>query len=84
MQCVLNATEKELVRNNHMNQINLCNPDIVQDNADLAELAARFDNLDLPSADRRIINDYIACILSRQEKMELLIYYAGRSDALIL
>ena len=60
MQYVLNATEKELIRNNHMNQINLYNPDIVQDNADLAELAVRFDNLDLPSADRRIINDYIA------------------------
>lgn len=39
MQYVLNATEKELIRNNHMNQINLYNPDIVQDNADLAELA---------------------------------------------
>ena len=60
MQYVLNATEKELIRNNHMNQINLYNPDIVQDNADLAELAVGFDNLDLPSADRRIINDYIA------------------------
>lgn len=45
MQYVLNATEKELIRNNHMNQINLYNPDIVQDNADLAELAVRFDNL---------------------------------------
>ena len=55
MQCVLNATEKELIRNNHMNQINLYNPDIVQDNADLAELAAKYDNLDLPSADRRIV-----------------------------
>lgn len=41
MQYVLNATEKELIRNNHMNQINLYNPDIVQDNADLAELAVR-------------------------------------------
>ena len=56
-------------------------PEIIQDNADLLELEHKYDNLQLTLSERRVVNDYIACILSRQERMELLIYYAGRNDA---
>ena len=65
-----------------MKQINEKEKDIIQDNADLLELAMRYEYLNIPYKDRRIIDDYIACILSRQERMETLIYYAGRKDAL--
>lgn len=57
-------------------------PDIAQDNADLLELESRYDALHMPHTVRRIVDDYIACILSRQERMESLIYYAGRNDVL--
>lgn len=57
------------------------NSDIIQDNADLLELEKRYNSLRIPHNTRRVIDDYIACILSRQERMESLIYYAGRRDA---
>ena len=79
-ECTLCA-ETEATRNKRMQQINQYNPEIIQDNADLLELKDKYDNLDISQSDRRIVNDYIACILSRQERMELLIYYAGRCDA---
>ena len=79
-ECKLCA-ETEATRNKRMQQINQYNPEIIQDNADLLELKDKYDNLDISQSDRRIVNDYIACILSRQERMELLIYYAGRCDA---
>lgn len=84
---VLNTTEctvcakTEVVRNQSMQHINNCNPDIIQDNADLIELQHRYEELKIPSTIRRIIDDYIACILSRQERMETLIYYAGFNNA---
>lgn len=61
--------------------INQNDPYIVQDNVDLLELERRYEALDIPHTTRRIIDDYIACIQSRQERMEPLIYYAGRADA---
>ena len=57
------------------------NSDIIQDNADLLELERRYNSLHIPHTTRRIIDDYIACILSRQERMESLIYYAGFNNA---
>ena len=65
-----------------MKQINEKEKDIIQDNADLLELAMRYEYLNIPYKDRRIIDDYIACILSRQERIETLIYYAGSKDAM--
>lgn len=75
-------SKTEKMRNESMKQINEKEKEIIQDNADIAELEMRYDNLNIPYKDRRIIDDYIACILSRQERMENLIYYAGRKDAL--
>ena len=61
--------------------INQNDPDILQDNSDLLELERRYEALDIPHSARRIIDDYIACIQSRQERMESLIYYSGHRDA---
>lgn len=74
-------SKTEAMRNKSMKEINEKEKAIIQDNADLIELEKRYDDLPIPYKDRRIIDDYIACILSRQERMESLIYYAGRKDA---
>ena len=79
---LLTYSDTEEMRNESMKQINEKEKEIIQDNADLLELAMRYEHLNIPHKDRRIIDDYIACILSRQERMETLIYYAGRKDAL--
>ena len=79
---LLTYSDTEEMRNESMKQINEKEKDIIQDNADLLQLAMRYEYLNIPYKDRRIIDDYIACILSRQERMETLIYYAGRKDAL--
>ena len=64
-----------------MQHINQHDQDIIQDNADLLELERRYNSLHIPHTTKRIIDDYIACILSRQERMESLIYYAGFNNA---
>ena len=71
------CTKTEEIRKQSIQQININNPDIVQDNADLQELEQRYEKLDISHAIRRVIDDYIACIMSRQDRMESLIYYAG-------
>ena len=76
------CAEIEETRKYSMQHINQHNSDIIQDNADLLELERRYNSLHIPHTTRRIIDDYIACILSRQERMESLIYYAGRNDVL--
>lgn len=79
-ECTLCTTTEE-TRQLSIQHINQHNSDIIQDNADLLELEKRYNSLRIPHNTRRVIDDYIACILSRQERMESLIYYAGRRDA---
>lgn len=79
-ECTLCAATEE-TRKLSMQHINQHNSDIIQDNADLLELEERYNSLRIPHTTRRIIDDYIACILSRQERMESLIYYAGFNNA---
>ena len=79
-ECTLCAATEE-TRKLSMQHINQHNSDIIQDNADLLELEKRYNSLHIPHTTRRIIDDYIACILSRQERMETLIYYAGFNNA---
>lgn len=79
-ECTLCATTEE-TRQLSIQHINQHNSDIIQDNADLLELEKRYNSLRIPHNTHRVIDDYIACILSRQERMESLIYYAGRRDA---
>ena len=79
-ECTLCAATEE-ARKLSMQHINQHNSDIIQDNADLLELEKRYNSLHIPHTTRRIIDDYIACILSRQERMESLIYYAGFNNS---
>lgn len=64
-----------------MIQINTDAAEIVQDNQDIEDLRKRYESLDIPEYSRNIIDDYIACILSREKRMEVLIYYAGMLDS---
>lgn len=57
-------SETEEMRNESIKQINEKGKEIIQDNADIVELEKRYDSLNIPYKDRRIIDDYIACILS--------------------
>ena len=56
-------SETEEMRNESIKQINEKGKEIIQDNADIVELEKRYDSLNIPYKDRRIIDDYIACIL---------------------
>lgn len=78
---VMSNDDNERMREKSLRQINMEYEDIIQDNSDLLELERRYEKLDIPYKDRRIIDDYIACILSRGERMEKLVYYAGARDA---
>ena len=71
----------EKTRINSMIQINNEAREIIQDNQDLEELRNRYEDLDISEQSRNIIDDYIACILSREKRMEVLIYYAGMLDS---
>lgn len=55
---------------------------VAQDDRDLEELQRRYENLQLTSYDRNIIDDLIFCMRSRSERVEQLAYYAGASDTL--
>ena len=50
---------------------------ILQDNRDLEELERRYEKLDLPYAARRVIDDYIACLSTRDERYAQLCYLSG-------
>lgn len=41
---------------------------ICQDNRDLLELEQRYEKLDIPYQVRRVIDDYIACMCTRDER----------------
>ena len=53
---------------------------ICQDNNDLAELERRYEKLNLPHKVRRIIDDYIACIQTRDERLSELCYIEGMKE----
>ena len=72
--------ETEKMRKKRLKQINTENPDIIQDNADLLELERRYENLDIPSKARQIIDDYIACIQTRDERLSELCYIVGMKE----
>ena len=50
---------------------------IRQDNSDLAELDNRYEKLDIPYSVRRFLDDYIACIQTKYERLADLCYLAG-------
>lgn len=75
------TSTNEILRKESIEKINSTDPDIMQDNSDLRELERRYEALDIPYKDRRVIDDYIACIYSRAERMETLMYYKGMKNA---
>lgn len=57
---------------------------IKQDNEDLKYLETRYDQLQLPYTVKRVIDDYIACLRTRDERYSDLAYAAGIKDTIDL
>ncbi|NBH74218.1 hypothetical protein D3Z51_19930 [Clostridiaceae bacterium] len=55
-----------------------------QDCSDTQELLNRYEALNLPKADRILINDLIACLETRDNRCADLSYLCGFSDAIKL
>lgn len=56
---------------------------IRQDNSDLAELENRYEKLDIPYDVRRFLDDYIACMQTKYERLADLCYIAGEKGVLV-
>ena len=56
---------------------------IQQDNNDLTELENRYDRLDIPYPLRRFLDDYIACLQTKYERLADLCYLAGEKGLLL-
>ncbi|MGO5544388.1 hypothetical protein ACTQWG_18295 [Blautia sp. HCP3S3_H10_1] len=65
-------------------QVDENDPYIKQDNEDLKYLEGRYDQLQLPYTVRRVIDDYIACLQTRDERYADLSYEAGIRDTINL
>ena len=57
---------------------------IKQDNEDLKYLEGRYEQLQLPHTVKRVIDDYIACMQTRDERYSDLSYAAGERDTINL
>lgn len=57
---------------------------IRQDNEDMKYLEYRYECLNLPHVVKRVADDYIACIKTRDERFADLAYAAGIRDGLAL
>ena len=57
---------------------------ILQDNGDLDYLEERYSSLKIPYVMRRVVDDYIACLESRDERYADMSYVAGMGDAISL
>lgn len=55
---------------------------IQQDNRDLAELESRYEKLDISYPVRRFLDDYIACMQTKYERLADLCYLAGEKEAM--
>lgn len=55
---------------------------IQQDNNDLIELENRYERLDLPYPVKRFLDDYIACMQTKYERLADLCYLAGERGLL--
>ena len=67
---------------NTMQHINSDIAEVVQDNNDLEYLQKLYEKLHLTERDRDIIDSIFFCIISRNDRVERLAYYAGMSDAI--
>ena len=57
---------------------------IMQDNDDLRYLEGRYEQLNLPHTVKRVIDDYIACMQTRDERYSDLSYAVGVRDTIDL
>ena len=57
---------------------------IMQDNDDLRYLEGRYEQLNLPHTVKRVIDDYIACMQTRDERYSDLSYAAGVRETIDL
>lgn len=55
-----------------------------QDNADLILFQNRYEDLNMHYTVRRVMDDYIACMHSKEERLAELSYCAGIKDAVTL
>lgn len=82
---------KKLVKNHlgtfmdkSIDALALADEDYKNDLADSEELEKRYESLNLEDKDRIIINDYIACLMTREHKMRDIAYLAGVADSIKL
>lgn len=66
-----------------LQRIDSTDQDIIQDNSDLRELEKRYESLDIPYSSKRIVDDYIACIRSKYERLGVLLFREGVNSAKI-
>ena len=82
---------KKLVKNHlgtfmdkSIDALALADEDYKNDLADSEELEKRYESLNLEDKDRIVINDYIACLMTREHKMRDIAYLAGVADSIKL
>lgn len=82
---------KKLVKNHlgafmdkSVDALALADKDYKNDLADSEELEKRYESLNLEDKDRIVINDYIACLMTREHKMRDIAYLAGVADSIKL
>lgn len=78
---MLQNIEKMVIAQQRVNENDIY---IRQDNEDLKYLESRYEDLKLSHSVKRIIDDYIACLQTRDERYADLSYAAGVRDTIKL
>lgn len=78
---LLQNIEKMVIAQQRVNENDIY---IRQDNEDLKYLESRYEDLKLSHSVKRIIDDYIACLQTRDERYADLSYAAGVRDTINL
>ena len=78
---MLQNIEKMVIAQQRVNENDIY---IRQDNEDLKYLESRYEDLKLSHSVKRIIDDYIACLQTRDERYADLSYAAGVRDTINL
>ncbi len=78
------ANNLEVMRKQSRLKFSLSDKYLQQDNADLILFQNRYADLNMHYTVRRVMDDYIACMHSKEERLAELSYYAGIKDAVTL
>ena len=81
---VLLSNKIEKMMQESRERMNTVDEYLRQDNADLEELERRYEHLNIHSGVKWVIEDYIACMRSHEERVSELSYYSGIVDAIKL